>query len=419
LVDSYPTFRIQAENSVILLERHQLSINMKGLSRMPKLTQNTRVLLSVFLFFSLVSLACGLSAPRATSTQPTPVIEQVQANPTTSPAELTLVTNEDQVLVDMYSRLNPAVVNITVYLNQNGVLQTYAQASGFVYDDQGHIVTNAHVVHGVDAVQITFSDGLIRDATIVAEDLFSDLAVIKVELPTGVAPIPLGTMDELAVGQTVVAIGNPFGLEGTLTRGVISALGRTIPTMTIYDIPQAIQTDAAINPGNSGGPLLNLQGEVIGVNAQIETSGTSESNLGVGFAIPVSILYRVIPALIDIGHYDWSWLGVSGYTVDPGLVKAMSLPVEQGAYVSLVTEGGPAQAASLQGTTETITQDGRTVEVGGDVITAIDGQPVKTFDDILVYLSLQTSPGQEVTLTILRDGKYQDIKLQLGTRPAQ
>jgi 2-alkenal reductase len=419
LVDSYPTFRIQAENSVILLERHQLSINMKGLSRMPKLTQNTRVLLSVFLFFSLVSLACGLSAPRATSTQPTPVIEQVQANPTTSPVELTLVTNEDQVLVDMYSRLNPAVVNITVYLNQNGVLQTYAQASGFVYDDQGHIVTNAHVVHGVDAVQITFSDGLIRDATIVAEDLFSDLAVIKVELPTGVAPIPLGTMDELAVGQTVVAIGNPFGLEGTLTRGVISALGRTIPTMTIYDIPQAIQTDAAINPGNSGGPLLNLQGEVIGVNAQIETSGTSESNLGVGFAIPVSILYRVIPALIDIGHYDWSWLGVSGYTVDPGLVKAMSLPVEQGAYVSLVTEGGPAQAASLQGTTETITQDGRTVEVGGDVITAIDGQPVKTFDDILVYLSLQTSPGQEVTLTILRDSKYQDIKLQLGTRPAQ
>jgi 2-alkenal reductase len=310
-------------------------------------------------------------------------------------------------------------VNITVFINQNGSLITYAQGSGFVYDDQGHIVTNAHVVEGVDAVQVTFSDGLIRDASIVAEDLFSDLAVIQVALPAGVAPIPLGTMDNLAVGQTVVAIGNPFGLEGTLTRGVISALGRTIPTTTQYKIPQAIQTDAAINPGNSGGPLLNLNGEVIGVNAQIETSGTSESNLGVGFAVPVSILRRVVPALIDTGRYEWSWLGVAGGTVDPGIVKAMSLPVEQGAYISQVTDGGPAQAAGLRGTTETVNQDGRTVEVGGDVITAIDGQPVKTFDDMLVYLSLQTSPGQEVTLTVLRDGQYQDIKLTLGTRPSQ
>jgi 2-alkenal reductase len=346
-------------------------------------------------------------------------VEAVQVNPTTSTSEVTLVTNEDQVLVDLYSRLNPSVVNITVYLNQNGELATYAQASGFVYDDQGHVLTNAHVVHGTDAVEVTFSDGLIREANMVGEDLNSDLAVIQVELPAGAAPIPLGTMDELAVGQTVVAIGNPFGLEGTLTRGIISALGRTIPALTIFSIPQAIQTDAAINPGNSGGPLLNLKGEVIGVNAQIETTGTSESNLGVGFAIPVSLISRVVPALIESGHYDWPWLGVSGYTVNPPLVKAMSLPVEQGAYVSTVTDGGPALATGLIGTTGTVTQDGRTVEVGGDVITAIDGQPVKTFDDILVYLSLQTSPGQEVTLTILRDGKYQDIKLQLGTRPSQ
>ncbi len=386
---------------------------------MPKLTRNTRIFLSVLLFFSLVSLACGVSTPRATSSQPTPVVEVVQVNPTTSTSEVTLVTNEDQVLVDLYSRLNPSVVNITVYLNQNGELATYAQASGFVYDDQGHVLTNAHVVHGTDAVEVTFSDGLIREANMVGEDLNSDLAVIQVELPAGAAPIPLGTMDELAVGQTVVAIGNPFGLEGTLTRGIISALGRTIPALTIFSIPQAIQTDAAINPGNSGGPLLNLKGEVIGVNAQIETTGTSESNLGVGFAIPVSLISRVVPALIESGHYDWPWLGVSGYTVNPPLVKAMSLPVEQGAYVSTVTDGGPALATGLIGTTETVTQDGRTVEVGGDVITAIDGQPVKTFDDILVYLSLQTSPGQEVTLTILRDGKYQDIKLQLGTRPSQ
>ncbi len=386
---------------------------------MPKFSRNTRIILSVFLFFSLVSLACSISIPRATTTPPTPVVEVVQTNPTPNPSEISVLANDDQVLVDMYTRLNPSVVNITVFLTQNGLLQAYAQASGFVYDDQGHIVTNAHVVHGVDAAQVTFSDGLIRDASIVAEDLYSDLAVIKVELPTGVSPIPLGNMDELAVGQTVVAIGNPFGLEGTLTRGVISALGRTIPTMTAYDIPQAIQTDAAINPGNSGGPLLNLKGEVIGVNAQIETSGTSNSNLGVGFAIPVSILQRVIPALIDSGHYDWPWLGLSGNTVYPALVKAMSLPVEQGAYVATITDGGPAQAAGLIGVTDTVTQDGLSVGVGCDIITAIDGQAIKTFDDMLVYLSLQTSPGQEVTLTIIREGKYQEVKLQLGTRPSQ
>jgi S1-C subfamily serine protease len=392
---------------------------MKGLSSMPTLTRNTRIFLSVVVFFSLVSLACGVTAPRATSSQPTPVAVVVQANPTSSSSAITVVTNEDQVLVDLYSRLNPSVVNITVYLNQNGVLATYAQASGFVYDDQGHVLTNAHVVHGTDAIEVTFSDGLIREATLVGEDLNSDLAVIKVELPSGVTPIPLGTMDELAVGQTTLAIGNPFGFEGTLTSGIISALGRTIPSQTIFSIPQAIQTDAAINLGNSGGPLLNLKGEVVGVVDQIETTGISSGNLGVGFAIPVSLVHRVVPALIESGHYDWPWLGVSGYTVNPPLVKAMSLPVEQGAYVSTITDGGPALAAGLVGTTGTITQDGRTVEVGGDVITAIDGQPVKTFDDILVYLSLQTSPGQEVTLTILRDGKYQDVKLQLGTRPSQ
>lgn len=386
---------------------------------MPKLTRNTRMILSIFILLSLVSLACGLSTPRLTSTQPPPVVEVVQANPTPGTSQIITVTNEDQVLVDLYNRLNSSVVNITVYRSQNGALELYAQASGFVYDDQGHVLTNAHVVHGTDAVEVTFSDGLIREATTIGEDLNSDLAIIQVELPTGVAAIPLGTMDELAVGQTVVAIGNPFGFEGTLTSGIISALGRTIPALTIFSIPQAIQTDTAINLGNSGGPLLNLQGEVIGVIDQIETSGTSTSNLGIGFAVPISIVNRVAPALIESGHYDWSWLGVSGYTINPFLVKAMSLPVEQGAYVSTVTDGGPALAAGLQGSTETVTQDGRTIEVGGDVITAIDGQPVKTFDDILVYLSLQTSPGQEVTLTIIRTGQYQDVKLQLGSRPSQ
>jgi 2-alkenal reductase len=386
---------------------------------MPKITRNTWIILSAILFFSTVSLACGIPARQLTDTQPAPVSEAIQAIPTAGSSRVELVTDEDQVLVDMYSHLNPSVVNITVYLNQDGVIDSFAQGSGFVYDDQGYILTNAHVVHGTDGVEVTFSDGLIREATVVGEDLHSDLAVIKVELPQGTQSIPLGVMDELAVGQTVVAIGNPFGLEGTLTRGIISALGRTIPALTIFSIPQAIQTDAAINPGNSGGPLLNLNGEVIGVNAQIETTGTTESNQGVGFAIPVSIIQRVVPTLIETGHYEWPYLGVSGYTVNPALVKAMSLPVEQGAYVSSLSDSGPAQVGGLQETTEIVTQDGRQIEVGGDVITAIDGQPVKTFDDMLVYLTLQTSPGQEVTLTILRNGQYQDVTLQLGTRPTE
>jgi 2-alkenal reductase len=392
---------------------------MKGFLSMPKLTRNYRLALTAIIFLSLVSLACGISIPRLGAIQSTPTLQAVQVNPTPGNSSTADIASDDQVVIDLYARLNPSVVNISIYQTQNGELLLAGQASGFVYDGQGDIVTNQHVVDGANSIQITFADGLIRDATLVAQDLYSDLAVVKVELPTGVNSIPMGTMDQLAVGQSVIAIGNPFGLEGTLTRGVVSALGRTIPTNTAYSIPQAIQTDAAINPGNSGGPLLNLSGEVIGVNAQIETSGTSGSNLGVGFAIPVSIMQRVIPALIETGQYDWSWLGVSGYTVDPSLVKAMNLPVEQGAYVSTVTADGPAEAAGLIGTTETITQDGRSVEIGGDVITTVDGQPVKTFDDLLVYLSVQTSPGQEITLSILRNGQYQDVKVTLGTRPPQ
>jgi S1-C subfamily serine protease len=386
---------------------------------MLKLSRNTRFFLLSITVLAMVSLACGITIPRVVTNPPVATMEVIQVQPQNSSPQAVSVINDDQVVIDLYARLNPSVVNITVYLNANGALTSYAQGSGFVYDSQGNIITNAHVVHGTDAVEVTFSDGLIREATIVGEDLFSDLAVIKADLPQGVAPIPLGSMDNLAVGQSVVAIGNPFGLEGTLTRGVVSALGRTIPSLTVYSIPEAIQTDAAINPGNSGGPLLDLNGQVVGVNAQIETTGTTESNVGVGFAIPVSIIQRVVPALIESGHYDWSYLGVTGYTVDPSLVKAMILPVERGAYIDTVTAGTPAEAAGLQGSTDSVTQNGETVDIGGDIITGIDGQPVNTFDDLLVYLSLHTSPGQVVTLTILREGKYQDIPLTLGSRPTQ
>jgi len=331
-----------------------------------------------------------------------------------------VVTSEEEALKALYAQVNPSVVNITIYMTQDNQVLPAAQASGFVYDPDHHIVTNAHVVQGAEQMDVIFSDGTIRPAETVGEDLHSDLAVIQVQdVPAGVNPLPLGSMQNLVVGQSVVAIGNPFGFEGTLTRGIISGLGRTIPAQTTFSIPQAIQTDAAINPGNSGGPLLNLQGEVIGINDQIETTNGNGANSGVGFAIPVSIVQRVVPSLIQSGGYDWPWLGVRGSALDLGLIKAMNLPMEKGAYLWQVVTGGPADKAGLVGYSKTSDYDGRPVDVGGDVVTAIDGKTVESFDDLLVYVSLNCSPGQEVTLKIWRDGAYQDVKVTLEKRPAE
>lgn len=328
------------------------------------------------------------------------------------------VEDEQSLLVNLYARVNPAVVNLTIYGQNGGQIVPLGQGSGFVYDESGSIITNDHVVEGAEQVEVTFSDGTIRDAEVIGQDPNSDLAVVKVDqLPEGIAPLPLGDMSELAVGQTVIAIGNPFGLDGTLTRGIISALGRTIPALTPFSIPQAIQTDAAINPGNSGGPLLDLHGHVIGVNAQIETDGTSRSNSGVGFAIPVNVIQRVVPALIEEGKYEWSWLGVRGGNLVPTLVKAMNLPVERGAYILEVMAGGPAEQAGLRGANEEKAVNGLAIPVGGDVVTAIDGQPINSFDDLLIYIAMQTSPGQKVGLTILRDGETLEISVLLEKRP--
>jgi len=373
----------------------------------------------LLLLVLLVGFALACRTTITTSNPPTPVIVVATVPVIPVPSLPVTVGNEEQLLEVLYSRVNPSVVNITVYVEQSGQVVPSAQGSGFVYDAEGHVVTNAHVVNGASQIDITFSGGLIRPATVVGEDLHSDLAALKVEdMPAGVSALPLGDMSTLQVGQTVVAIGNPFGLEGTLTRGIISALGRTIPALTTFSIPQSIQTDAAINPGNSGGPLLNLQGEVIGVNAQIETSNGTAANSGVGFAIPVSILKRVVPSLISSGKYDWAWLGVRGQSLDLSLVKAMDLPVERGAYLWQITNGGPASKAGLLGADNTVTVDGRSVDVGGDVVTAINGQPIYSFDDLLIFVALNTSPGQEVTLTILRNGASQDVKVKLEPRPS-
>jgi len=335
---------------------------------------------------------------------------------------------ETQILIEVYRKVNPSVVNVTnlarveLFAEEEAIPQ--GEGSGFVWDDQGHIVTNAHVVEGADEVQVTLYDGLTLPAQVVGEDPDSDLAVVKID-PRGLElrPVELGNIDEVVVGQRAIAIGNPFGYEGTLTQGIVSAIGRTIPSLTAFNIPEAIQTDAAINPGNSGGPLLDSQGRLIGVNAQIES--TVRANAGVGFAVPVNIVKRVVPALITDGRYDHAWLGISGQTYSPAWADALGFSEEtRGAYVMLVEPGGPSDKAGLRaGTRQTdvlLRLDfGQPVylEAGGDLIVALDDQPIKNFDDLLVYLERYKSPGDRVDLTVLRGDGQQIITVQLGKRP--
>jgi len=393
-------------------------IRIKQMKR--TLNRKIAVIFGLAFLVMLSSIACGLSIPKTDSISDEPAVKNTVTVPT--PVVISLpeaVVDEQGVLVNLYALVNPSVVNITIYSSQGGQVAAVSQGSGFIYDGDGHIITNAHVVEGGEQVDVTFSDGTIRIGHVIGSDLHADLAVIEVEdMPPGLAPLPLGDIDDVAVGQTVIAIGNPFGLDGTLTKGIVSALGRNIPALTAFSIPQAIQTDAAINPGNSGGPLLDLQGRVVGVNAQIETSGLSQTNSGVGFAIPVSIVKIVVPELIEKGEHEWAWLGVRGSNLSPTVAQAMNLTIEKGAYIAEITDDGPAEKAGLRGASGIKTVDGRTVDVGGDIVTAINGIPVNSFDDLLIYIALQTKPGDEVVLEIMRDGKLIEVTLTLESRPA-
>ena len=362
--------------------------------------------------------AFSYSTRKANSFNPNLTPNTIQISPAPEKSYSSSSQDQEDLLINLYRQANPAVVNITIYQQVQQEIVPVGAGSGFVFDANGRIVTNAHVVQDAEQMDVTFSNGLIQSAETIGIDQNSDLAVIQVkQLPDEISPLPLGDMKELAVGQTVVAIGNPFGLDGTLTKGIISALGRTIPALTPFSIPQAIQTDAAINPGNSGGPLLDLHGHVIGINAQIETDGQSQSNSGVGFAIPVNIVNQVVPELISKGKYEWSWLGVRGGDVDPNLAEAMNLSDAAGAYLVEVTPGGPAAQTGIRGADQQVLVNGRALQVGGDVVIAIDGNPIRTFNDLLVYIALETRPGQDVILTIIRDNQERDLDLRIGSRP--
>lgn len=321
------------------------------------------------------------------------------------------------LLASLYEQTNAGVVGIAVNVQRAGRIGQ-GSGSGFIIDPQGYIITNNHVIAQAQTVTVTFFDGTEVNAEIIGRDPDSDLAVLLVnELPVDAIALGLADSDQVTVGEWVVAIGNPFGLESTMTVGIVSALGRVIPTeVGPFNIPQAIQTDAAINPGNSGGPLINLRGEVIGVNAQIITRQGVPANIGIGFAIPANIVRRIAPVLIETGVYQWPWLGVGVGNIGLLIMQANELPGQQGAYIDEVVSGSPADEAGLQGSTRTVNVDGLNVPVGGDVVVAVDGQPVANQNDLLVAIA-DRNPGESMELTVLRNGEHIQLTATLAPRP--
>ncbi len=332
----------------------------------------------------------------------------------------------EQAYAKVYNEVGPSVVSINVvaqssatngFSNQGSLIQ--GTGTGFVIDTAGHIVTNNHVVDGAISVEVNFFDGSIYRGTVVGVDPDSDLAVIQVDRPANeLHPVTLGNSDNLFIGEEVVAIGSPFNQPWTLTTGVISALDRTIDSLGQFQIGSVIQTDAAINPGNSGGPLVNMNGEVVGVNSQILSQSRSSS--GIGFAIPSNLVKRVAPALINTGKVDYSYLGISGGDITLSTIESLKLPNNaRGVVVSSVEPTGPAGKAGLQNATISTNSNGESVPTSADIITQIDGQPVTSMEALIAYLASNTKPGDTVNLTVVRNGTQElTLPVTLAPRPA-
>jgi 2-alkenal reductase len=399
-------------------------------------------------------VGCAPAVSQTKTSATTPESAQVQ-----SAQAVNLTTaQEEQAYEQIYETVNPSVVNIRVVENSSASTQTtqysfpdipgfpqfsdpqgqqqqesvptQVEGAGFIYDSDGHIITNNHVVENAARIIVTFSDGTQTDAKLIGTDPDTDLAVIQV---TGIdssliKPVTLADSTQLKVGQLVVAIGSPFQLQGTMTTGIISALGRTMESTTAsndnsssstgyYSIPDIIQTDAAINHGNSGGPLLNLSGQVIGVNTAIES--TSDSNAGIGYAIPSAIVKMAADELITSGKVEHTYLGLSTLEMTADIADAMNLPSNtRGILVNGVSSDGPAGKAGIKGSSSEVKIDGVSTPIGGDIITSIDGNPVKTYNQLISYLLLNTKVGQQVELGFIRDGKDSTVKVTLKARPA-
>ena len=318
-------------------------------------------------------------------------------------------------LTEIFERTEESVVQVNIR-SDNAINNRGNMGSGFVYKDDGYIITNHHVVDNAERVTITFLDGESYIAKIIGTDADLDIAVLKVEIgSTYLQPIPIGDSSHLKVGEPIAAIGNPFGLSGSMTSGIISQIGRLLPQDSGYSIPDVIQTDAAINPGNSGGPLLNMKGEVVGMNTAIQ-SATGEFT-GVGFAVPSNTIKKVVPVLIRDGIFHHPWMGISGSDVDPDLAKIRELNSSKGFLIATVIEGSPADTAGLQGVTITKEIDGREYPIDGDIIIKIDDVVVRKISDILIHLQREKSIGDELIMTVNRDGTMIEAVLVLGERP--
>jgi len=318
-------------------------------------------------------------------------------------------------LSEIFEKSEPGVVRVNVQ-RANSVDSVGDIGSGFVFDKKGHIITNAHVVDDATKVVVTFLDGRSYNAEIIGVDKYTDIAVIKVNADLSLLqPVLLGDSSSLKVGEQVAAIGNPFGLSGSLTSGIVSQLGRLLPSDAGYSIPDVIQTDAAINPGNSGGPLLNMMGGVVGINTAIQS--TTGEFTGVGFAIPSQTIAKIVPTLIEKGEYKHPWIGISGRDIVPDMAKILKLKDAVGFLIVTVVEDSPASKAGLIGSEKTILVEGVNYPIGGDVILAVDGIDVRKIDDILIHLQRAKSIGDEMVLDILRDYRTTTITIILQERP--
>ena len=329
-------------------------------------------------------------------------------------------SDTELTLTDLFQKVEKSVVQITDS-DETNVFESRL-GSGFVYDDNGHIITNHHVVSGGGSrLDVTFPDGTVYRASVIGSDPYTDVAVLYVEEVSKekLLPLPLADSSMIRVGEQVAAIGNPFGLSGSMSAGIISGVGRQIPAQEAEDfsIPDIIQTDAPINPGNSGGPLLNMRGEVIGINSAIYS--TTGQFAGVGFAIPSNTIAKIVPSLITTGSFQHPWLGIAGKDMTPGIADYLGLDEPRGFLVMEVVAESPAEKAGIQRGNEDVVIDGMQVKLGGDVIIAIDNNTVRKIDDILAYVEREKSVGDGLKLTILRDGQTIEVMATLGARPSQ
>lgn len=395
--------------------------------------KSKQLLISVLLIFSFTLSSCGVGndiLDQLNSLLPEPAQSVAEApaaaqEPTAAPTSVPVLdlTGSQDLLPSLYERSIPGVVSIKVSSSLE-----QGQGTGFVYNADGYIVTNEHVVNGAEVIQVDFNSGYKTYATLIGADKDSDLAVIKVDSPASeLTPLPLGDSSALKVGQSVVAIGNPFGLNGTMTLGIISALGRTQESNREssiggnFSVAHMIQTDAAINPGNSGGPLFDLNGNVIGINRSITTTSSTlgePTNSGIGFALPINLVKKVVPAIIQNGKYEYSYMGIStlqSELMSLDVINELDLPQMTGVYVLSVSPDSPADKAGLRGPNANTNLAG--LRAGGDLIVAINDEPVRIWDDLIGYLVEATQPGDTITLTVLRGDQTLQLPLTLVGRP--